>query len=306
MGRRIAAALAVLLALGFARPARADDAPAPPQIVYAKIPARPALWTVRGPKGTAYLFGSIHILPPQVDWHAKDIDAALAKADVLVFELAMDATFQERVRGYIQARGMLPPGQHLRDMLSPAARGEFDSEVAALPVSPAVLDRMRPWLAALTIETTGIAKQHYAPQSGVEMQLQNGETKDSRPVIGLETIEQQLALLAPDDPKIELQAFEASLTDSQARSRQEVGPLLDAWMHGDVRKLGRLTDAALAKYPQARKLLFDDRNQAWVKQIALLLDQDKVYFITVGAGHLVGPRGVPALLRAKGFRVEGP
>jgi uncharacterized protein YbaP (TraB family) len=43
-----------------------------------------------------------------------------------------------------------------------------------------------------------------------------------------------------------------------------------------------------------------------VKQITVLLDQPKTYFITVGAGHLAGPHGVPALLRAQGFKVDGP
>jgi hypothetical protein len=251
------------------------------------------------------LFGSIHVLPPQVDWHTNEIDAALAKADVLVFELQMDDGFQARMIATVKERGMLPAGQHLRDMLSPEARKAFDAEIVKLPVSPVAMDRMRPWLAELTIEVVGMTKQHYSSAAGVDMQIQAGNK--GKPVIGLETIDQQLALIAPSDPKLELQAFEADLKTSDAPAADnEMGPLLDAWMHGRVDRLWRLTHKDLAQYPQAEKLLFDDRNAAWVKQITALLDEPKTYFITVGAGHLAGPRGVPALLRAKGFKVEGP
>jgi uncharacterized protein YbaP (TraB family) len=52
--------------------------------------------------------------------------------------------------------------------------------------------------------------------------------------------------------------------------------------------------------------LLDDRNQAWVVQIEKMLDEDATFLVTVGAGHLVGPTGVPALLRADGYTVEGP
>jgi uncharacterized protein YbaP (TraB family) len=37
-----------------------------------------------------------------------------------------------------------------------------------------------------------------------------------------------------------------------------------------------------------------------------MLKEKHVFFITVGAGHLTGPTGVPALLRKDGFKVEGP
>jgi uncharacterized protein YbaP (TraB family) len=292
-------AFAFLSLLALAGGARADEP------VYAKMPAHPALWTVHGPKGTAYLFGSIHILPPNVDWHTKEIDAAMAKSDTLVFELAMDDTFQQRMQTYIKERGMLPAGQHLHDMLSPDAKKELDAEVAKLPVSPAAIDRMRPWLADLTIEMMGIVKQNYSSAAGVDMQIQSHA--DGKPVIGLETIEQQMSLIAPDDPKTEVEAFEADLKTSGAPSaNDQVGPLLDAWMHGRVDRLAALTKKDLAQYPNAQKLLFDDRNAAWVKQIAVLLEQPKTYFITVGAGHLAGPHGVPALLRAKGYKVDGP
>lgn len=306
MRKRIASVFAAFLALIPARTAFADATPAP-EIVYAKMPAHPAMWTVHGHKGTVYLFGSIHLLPPNVDWHTKEIDAAMASADVLVFELAMDDTYKERVQTAIRDRGMLPEGQHLRDMLSPAAQAEFDKEVAKLSIPPAQIDRMRPWLASLMFEITSMQKQNYAASSGVEMQIDGPDNRDKRPVIGLETVESQMALLIPDDPKTELEAFEAALTTPKEDTGSRMGPLLDAWMHGRADRLDRLLNASLKKYPQVRKAMLDDRNAAWVKTLTGMLDDEsKIYFVTVGAAHLVGERGVPNLLRAKGFHVDGP
>jgi uncharacterized protein YbaP (TraB family) len=73
-----------------------------------------------------------------------------------------------------------------------------------------------------------------------------------------------------------------------------------------VRKLAHLTSADMNDYPQLRKVLIEDRNNAWVKKIIALLDENKTYFIAVGAAHLVGPRGVPSLLRKQGLKVDGP
>jgi uncharacterized protein YbaP (TraB family) len=298
---RAASVLAALLVVGTHAFAAAD-----PQPVIAKIPAHPALWTVHGPKGTAYLFGSIHALPPEVDWHTPEIDAAMAKADVLVFELAMGEGFKERVQAYVRERGTLPPGQHLRELLTPDTRKEFDADIADLGIAPEAIDRMRPWLAALTIDVADMQRHGYSAQSGIENQLEGGGSKDTRPVIGLETVEQQLALLAPADLKTELQSFEATLKTEGHASGEEVGPLLDAWIHGDVKRLDQLMGRDLAHFPKARKMLLDDRNKAWAVKIAGLLKTGKTYFITVGAAHLGGAKGVPNLLRAKGFRVDGP
>lgn len=300
MRKILAAALLFLSAL----PAFAQGADA----VYAQIPAHPALWTVHGAKGTAYLFGSIHALPPNVDWRTKEIDAALAKADVLVYELPMDAGFQTRVQDVIRERGMLPEGQHLRDMLSADARKDFDAKVKETGLPAPFFDRMRPWLAELSLEVEGMKKQRFAATSGVEEAIERAD-QDKRPVIGLETIDEQIALLAPTDPKVELQAFEASLKEDDGGTKapkDAMGPLLDAWMHGDVGRLDRLINAVISRYPDARKLMLDDRNKAWAIKLAALLDEDKIYFVTVGAAHLGGADGVPNLLRAKGLKVEGP
>src|SRR3954467_5552370 len=73
-------------------PAASVQTPAIPKPVAASVRAHPALWTVRGRKGTMYLLGSIHVLPPDLQWRTPQIDAALKAADVFVFEIPMDAT----------------------------------------------------------------------------------------------------------------------------------------------------------------------------------------------------------------------
>src|ERR1700759_4258224 len=123
-------AVAALLAIGLSQPASADEAPPAAATVFAPMEAHPALWTVHGKKGTAYLFGSVHVLPQQIDWHTKAIDAAIANADVFVFELPINEDLQVHVQEYVKTRGTLPPNQHLRDMLSPKAREAFDHEIA--------------------------------------------------------------------------------------------------------------------------------------------------------------------------------
>src|SRR5215469_14241092 len=145
--KRFLICLAALFAIGLAQPVFADEAPNAATTVLAPMEAHPALWTVHGKKGTAYLFGSVHVLPQQIDWRTNEIDAAIAKADVFVFELPVEEDLQAHIQNYVKTRGTLPPDQHLRDMLSPKAREAFDREIAKLPVSPSAFDHMRPWLA---------------------------------------------------------------------------------------------------------------------------------------------------------------
>ena len=82
------------------------------------------------------------------------------------------------------------------------------------------------------------------------------------------------------------------------------GALVDAWSDGRMKEVGRLMNEGLKSTPGAMKLLIDDRNGRWVTRISAMLAQHHTYFITVGAGHIAGPRGLPALLAARGLHVE--
>ena len=269
------------------------------------VEAHPALWRVHSAHGTVYLFGSVHLLPQNVNWHTAKVNRAMRRASVFVFEIPIDDAAKDRIKTLIATRGTLPAGQSLRGMLPPESQRDYDKAMAYLGIPGAALDTRRPWLASLMLDAIVLIKRSQLVAFGVDV-IMTGEAKDTgKKLRYLETLDQQIALLMPQDPAVELQDFEVELREIETED-QELDKLTKAWESGDVATIADLTNHAFDGRPEARAVLFDNRNHVWVKQIEAMLHEHKTFFVTVGAGHLVGDAGVPALLRADGYKVDGP
>ncbi|HEX4078938.1 MAG TPA: TraB/GumN family protein [Rhizomicrobium sp.] len=290
---------AASIALGPAVAAPVQE-PAP---VVAAIKARPAMWTVRSPAATAYLFGSIHILPLNIDWHSPAIDAALAASDIFVFEAPIGAQGQQQSLAFVRENGTLPAETSLPSLLDANSREDYRAAVLAAHVPPELLVHMRPWLAALVLQTRLLENIHYSPAGGVDHQVWAYAEAQKKQIQTFETIPEQLQMLMPKDRRLEMEEFDASLKDLKT-DRNEVGALVDAWSEGRMDEVAKLMNAGLSSTPGAKKLLIDDRNARWMNHLAAMLSKHHTYFITVGAGHLAGPHGLPALLAARGYQVK--
>ena len=123
------------LALAFATPAAAE----------------PAVWVVRDADSTIVLFGSVHLLPPGLDWRPDPLDAALKKADDLWFELPIDGAASMEAAHLAMEHGLLPKSETLSARLSDDGKARLQRAAERLKLPMEVLDRMRPWLAEVTI-----------------------------------------------------------------------------------------------------------------------------------------------------------
>lgn len=265
--------------------------------------AHPSLWTVHGKKSTVYLFGSVHLLPPSLSWRDARIDKTIRSADVFVFETALDSDAAKR---YFAQNGSLPAGQSLNAMLPGASKDDLAADMASVRLDEQKFDGRRPWVVAIVLETVRATEMGASPTSGVDFTIISEAEARGKPIRYLETFEQQMALLAPSDPKLELATFEAFLKDFRSEGR-EFPEIVKAWSAGDQEKLARLTTESMASDPATKKRLVDDRNEAWLAPITHMLDEEQgTVLVTVGALHMVGPLGLPALLRARGYRVDGP
>jgi hypothetical protein len=113
----------------------------------------------------------------------------------------------------------------------------------------------------------------------------------------LETLEGQLHALA-DLPLL--------VQDLMLRDALQSGPLIaisfatmaTAWEGGNADALADqlFSSAKDPGFAPMFEALFHARNKQMAARTAGLLDQPGIHFVVVGAGHVVGPRGVPALL----------
>lgn len=270
----------------------------------ASAAAEPPVWTVRDADSTVVLFGSVHVLPADLDWRPDALDAALLKADDLWFETPVDDANAAEAARVAQARGFLPGNQSLSALLSSDGRDRLDRISGRLGISPAGVDRLAPWYADVTLGIVTLMRQGATVSAGVERTLADAAPGAARR--SFETSTQQIAFFADAPLADQL----ASLEDTLKQLDEDPAfydRLIDAWAAGDTKAI---EDLGLTPMKQVSVHLYDQlivqRNRRWVEAITERMKGSGETVIVVGVGHLVGPDSVPALLRARGLIVEGP
>jgi uncharacterized protein YbaP (TraB family) len=274
----------------------------------------PALWKIDGEKGDIYLFGSIHILPANLEWRSGELDRALNSADRIHFEVDLDkAQDQAVMRDLVTRFGFLPAGTTLRSLLAPEYRTRIEAAGRDLGLPVEALDRMRPWLAALTLTTLQAARQMSggqgtgasAQQGGVDLHLWNWGKANGKSLGALETVESQIQLFANLSREQEVQYLVVTLNQNR-QLPTIIDNMLSAWKKGETKKIDSMMNADMDMFPALRKALFDDRHAAWLPQIETMLADGQDHVVVVGTAHLVGRGSIVEMLRAKGIKVEGP
>lgn len=268
--------------------------------------AKPPVWIVRSHGARIVLFGSVHLLPAGLDWRPAVLDDALANADALWFELPLTIDSDNEGDKAAERLGHLPPGDNLLAMLDPDQAEKLRRVAAKLNLSIDALDQMRPWLAEITISVADDAASGADAFNGVEDQVQAIVPLTARRG-AFETPDQQIDFLAgaPLDDQIASLDWAMHEIEDDPTTYQRV---VDEWMGGDLAGLKR---DALDPLKRVSPVLYDrliaGRNRRWASAVRRLLGRrGETTVVIVGIGHLIGPDGLPTLLRAKGLDVQGP
>lgn len=267
--------------------------------------ARPPLWIVRDADSELVLFGSVHLLPPGLDWRPPPLAAAVQAADDVWFELPIDASSEAETARLAGQLGLLAPDQSLFKLLPPADSARLMRVAKLYGVDLAVLDRLQPWLADVALSGAAYQKAGAGVQDGVEKAVAAQVPPHARQR-AFETPREQVEILA-GAPRKEQLASLAETVKSMEEEPDAFGILVKAWMDGD---LATLDAEALEPIRQTAPTLFrrlvSERNARWTLTLDERLKGQGRTVVVVGMGHLIGPDGVPARLRALGYRVEGP
>ena len=287
--------LVALFALGLSAAAAAQPAP----------PPRPLLWVVADADSRVFLLGSVHALPEGTDVLPGAAAAAYAAAGVLTFEVTLDDA--AGAAAAIAALALATDGVALSKRLGPADAARLDGRLRTLGLSLAAVEAHDPWYAALLVAATPAADNRLSFGAGVDVQLSARAAADGKAQMGLETAEEQVAAFDGLAPKDQLALLRDALSDT---GTADLSGLVAAYAAGDADALQAVVEEGLRAAPALRQRVFTDRNARWVPQIEALLartggdGRPEDVLVVVGAGHLVGPDSVVAMLRARGLVVE--
>ena len=292
----------VALAMAEACGEKAPDAPPA-----AEAPAAakgPALWKIGDADTTVYLFGTVHVLPPDLQWRKPPVDKALEESKAVYFETDLDPSPAEMLP-LIQQIGMYPPSTKLSDRLKPDDRVALEAAAQKLQTPIALLDQMKPWLAAVTLSEQMITNAGYDVNSGVERKLAPDAKSAGKEIRKLETVQEQLLVFADLPEEVQIRFLMDGVKEIDKESTV-LNDMVNAWAVGDTARLDKIMiQEDLAENPQVYAALLVKRNANWVTKIDQLVKTETgAFFIAVGAAHLTGKDSVITKLGPLGYVAE--
>lgn len=259
----------------------------------------PAVWAIRDADGqpVGWLFGTIHSLPEGTAWETPLLTRIIAHSHRLVVETS--DLEPRRVASTLQRLASDSPGPALAERVPPSQRARLLALMERADLAPGALDGLETWAAALSLSRASGSASQGGP--GVDQTLITRFA--GRPVAALEGTEAQLAIfdrLAESDQRSLLAAVIAESEDAA----KDGHALAAAWLTGDLAQIEARTLRGMLSDPELRQALLLDRNRAWAERLPPLLTPARPALVAVGAAHVVGPDGLPALLVRRGYRLR--
>lgn len=256
------------------------------------------LWKITGNglKQPSYLFGTIHITcDATLD---QNVLNALDATSQLYLELDMDnPALQMEMMGSM----MMKDGKTMSSMVSPedfALLDKFLLEHTKMPAK--TMDRWKPFM----ITSLLLPGMLDCQMESVEMELMKVSKAQNEETLGLETVQDQLAVFDAIPYEEQMNELMKTVKDNMAKDKAELNKMLAMYKAKDLNKLLELMDESEnTMYNQHNDVLLANRNKNWIPKIEAIA-KEKPTFFGVGAAHLGGEDGVIMLLRKKGYKVE--
>ena len=281
----------------------------------------PMMWEVTGKNGAKItMVGAMHALKEDAYPLPKKITDAFEAADVLAVECDVTNITDNFALQLEQLKNMYYEGDDtLENHLDPEIYKGISDFATECGSSLALYNRCKPWVVVSLLEQLAMSQTELKADLGFDSKLTEMAKDAGKEIYELESVKMQTELLVslPDN------ICEVMVAD-YARSRDEVVQEYEdtytAWCDGNydffadgldtekVRQTAQeqgieFTDEDAALLEEYNKLMLYDRNVGMRDKILQLLDGDKDIFLTVGAAHFAGDKGLVALLQAEGYTV---
>ncbi len=263
------------------------------------------LWEVSGNglKQPSYLFGTYHILKDSYLNHTPNVRKAYEQAGGVAVEMVIDSSKLMMV-----ATRALMLDTSLPKLLSATDYQTVAREFKAVTgYDLSLFNQMKPVMTATLLSMAYIERdadtlKRFTGQP-LDLYFADNARKQGKPVSGLETMEEQIALLYDSEPVQKQAERLIEMVTKKDSTEQLSKTITDLYLKQDLAGMWKLSELT---GPQAGDMsaLVDNRNRNWLKKLPALM-ATRPTFIAVGALHLPGPNGLIALLKKAGYQLRG-
>jgi uncharacterized protein YbaP (TraB family) len=262
------------------------------------------LWRAESASATVYLAGSIHILKASLYPLPDPYEVAFLTADQLVVEVDVSARSEQEIRQKTMAHATLPDGSRLQEVVSDELLTRLTEVVERFGLPLGQLDSIKPAMIMNQLVILRLMSLGYDPRWGIDHHYL--DRRGEREVLELESIDDQLSLLFDQPMELQIQLLQDTL-EQDAELESLLASMVTAWFTGDDEGFMEMFAAQSGDSDLARRFteqLLTERNLRMADRISDLLDNRGTYFVLVGAAHLIGDDGIPALLEQSGRKPQ--
>jgi len=221
----------------------------------------------------------------------------------VVFETDIGGMMDPSVQAKMLSMGLYPEGESLLQNISGDMRRDLQKRMADLGLPLEQFARFKPWLLAVTLTTLELQRLGFSPAYGIDVHYYGRAQSDKKRIDFFEPIDYQLDLLGNMDDEDQTAFLGQTLKDLEIAAEM-ADDMMTYWQKGQADKLYSLLYKSFEGYSEIEDRLLLQRNKDWLDKIETMLAEPENVFIVVGAGHLVGPESVVALLKQRGYKVK--
>ena len=278
------------------------------------------LWKITG-EGTAapsYLFGTIHMIPEEDYFLPNRVVAALNESEEVVFEIdPRDMQDPSKMMGLLTKINMRN-GTTLKDLLTAEKYAEVKAHFDGGMLPFQFLERMKPLFVSAMVgqDLEGMGMGGFGGggdadgPSGIksyELELTELAEAADKPIGGLETMEFQMSMFDSIDYEVQAEMLHKVIVAENDKETNgglsEMDRIVALYRRQAVAEMATMMSEETQEASNVEELLLTRRNLNWSPIIQMAITE-KPTFYAVGAGHLGGEKGVIALLREAGLKVE--
>lgn len=272
-------------------------------VMPATVWAAPLLWVVADDDSKLYLAGSLHLLPERAYPLDPAYASAYADSSILVLEADLRALSKPTNQTRLLAGAQVTEGVPLRQRIGDTLYQRVRQQAERLEVPLFSLDALQPWYVGLLLELAAYHRAGFSAQRGLDQHFTQQAAADGKRIIGLESVEQHLALLLGLGNDASTTTLRATL-DELERDEQLPDSVFNAWSSGDFQALQTLVERLEQDHPQAYARLLAHRNRLWIEHLTEILAGRDNALVIVGAAHFPGDDGLIQLLQDAGYTVS--